>query len=400
MSISLKTMQAELKEFTWQIALVALGLSLPLLGAIFLLIRRHVVKPLGGEPATATELANRIATGDLSMQFSVKPGDDRSLMAAMSRMQHNLLERHDKDARTSAEMARIKNALDRVASSVMIADVDGNIIYMNDAIRKMFRDDETDIRKDLPNFTADGVIGASVDIFHRHGSMHDMLVKLTDTHRSSMKIGNHSFNLTTVPVFDENNVRQGTAVEWNERTADVAAQAEVSDLVGAANDGDFSRRIALDGKQGYLRDLGAGMNSLMDTCEVSLHDVVRVLAALAKGDLTEKIDGEYKGTWGQMKDDANATVDRLAEIVASIKESTESIATASKEIASGNADLSGRTEQQATSLEKTASSMSSLTETVRQNAGNAETANQLAAGASDVAVRGGDVVGQVVTTMS
>jgi methyl-accepting chemotaxis protein len=73
---------------------------------------------------------------------------------------------------------------------------------------------------------------------------------------------------------------------------------------------------------------------------------------------------------------------------------------ASKEIASGNADLSSRTEEQASSLEETASSMEELTSTVKQNAENAKQANQLAAGASEVAVKGGTVVGQVVTTMS
>jgi methyl-accepting chemotaxis protein len=146
--------------------------------------------------------------------------------------------------------------------------------------------------------------------------------------------------------------------------------------------------------------LAQGINGLMDTSEVGLNDVVRVLSALAKGDLTEKISGEYKGTWGRMKDDANTTVDKLTEIVVQIKESTESINTASKEIASGNTDLSSRTEEQASSLEETASSMEELTSTVKQNAENAKQANQLAAGASQVAVKGGNVVGEVVTTMS
>jgi methyl-accepting chemotaxis protein len=128
--------------------------------------------------------------------------------------------------------------------------------------------------------------------------------------------------------------------------------------------------------------------------------VVRVLGALARGDLTEKISAQYSGTWGRMKDDANTTVDKLTAIVGQIKESTESINTASREIASGNTDLSSRTEEQAASLEETASSMEELTSTVKQNAENAKQANQLAAGASDVAVKGGEVVGQVVTTMS
>jgi methyl-accepting chemotaxis protein len=90
----------------------------------------------------------------------------------------------------------------------------------------------------------------------------------------------------------------------------------------------------------------------------------------------------------------------LEKAVTKIREGTDSITSASGQIASGNADLSQRTEEQASSLEETASSMEELTSTVKQNADNARQANQLAAGASAVAVKGGEVVGQVVSTMS
>ncbi|MBL0124643.1 MAG: HAMP domain-containing protein [Betaproteobacteria bacterium] len=360
-------------------------------------MNRLITRPL----AQAVGVADAIAEGKLNSQITVTSRDETGkLLLSLKTMQTQLLERTEADARIAAEMVRIKNALDRVTSCVMIADVSGKIIYMNDAIKKMFREDEADIRMELPGFSVTTVIGTSVDQFHKKPGMHKMLAGLTQAHTSPMSIGKHSFTLTTVPVIDENSQRQGTAVEWTERTADMAAQSEVEELVRAANDGDFSKRIAVESKEGFLKALAVGINGLMDTSQVGLKDVVRVLGALAKGDLTEKITGEHKGTWGQMKDDANATVDRLTEIVSQIKESTESINVASKEIASGNTDLSSRTEEQASSLEETASSMEELTSTVKQNAENARQANQLAAGASDVAVRGGDVVGQVVTTMS
>lgn len=91
--------------------------------------------------------------------------------------------------------------------------------------------------------------------------------------------------------------------------------------------------------------------------------------------------------------------DNLASIVARVRTGTDTIATASSQIASGNQDLSSRTVQQAASLEETASSMEQLTSTVRQNADNAQQADSLATEASQVAVKGGEVIGQVIGTM-
>ena len=91
--------------------------------------------------------------------------------------------------------------------------------------------------------------------------------------------------------------------------------------------------------------------------------------------------------------------DSLAQVVGQVRQGTDSMATATGQIAAGNQDLSSRTEQQASSLEETAASMEELTSTVKQNADNARQANQLALSASEVAVRGGSVVAQVVDTM-
>src|SRR5512147_2697308 len=91
--------------------------------------------------------------------------------------------------------------------------------------------------------------------------------------------------------------------------------------------------------------------------------------------------------------------DSLVRVVSQVRSGTDTVATASSQIAAGNLDLSSRTEEQASSLEETASSMEELTSTVRQNAENAKQANQLAISASDVAGKGGAVVSQVVTTM-
>ncbi|RBJ75437.1 diguanylate cyclase, partial [Pseudomonas sp. MWU12-2534b] len=187
---------------------------------------------------------------------------------------------------------------------------------------------------------------------------------------------------------------------WKDRTAEVEIEREVAGIVSAASAGEFGKRIDVEGKQGFFRLLSEGVNQLMGVTSQGLADIAGVLGALAGGDLTRSISADYQGLFGQLKADSNATVDKLKEIVANIKDSTDTINTAAREIAAGNANLSSRTEQQAASLEETASSMEEITSTVRQNAENARKANSLAIGASDIAARGGKVVGDVVSTMN
>ena len=131
-----------------------------------------------------------------------------------------------------------------------------------------------------------------------------------------------------------------------------------------------------------------------------LNEAIGVANAVAAGDLTSRIEPTSTNETGKLLQALKQMNDNLVDLVGKVRSGTDSITTASGEIASGNADLSQRTEQQASSLEETSSSMEELTATVKQNADNARQANQLAAGASEVAVKGGAVVGQVVETMS
>ena len=302
--------------------------------------------------------------------------------------------------RVADENLRIKIGLDNVATNVMIADFQHNIIYMNEAVTKMFMAAETDLRKDLPQFSAATLLGSNIDIFHKNPAhQRGMLDRLTGTHKAQIVVGGRTFALTVTPVVNSRGERLGTAVEWLDRTAEVAVENEVAEIVSAAANGDFTKRVSSDGKSGFFLRLSEDLNRLLETAQRGLDDVVTMLSAMADGDLTKSIEAEYGGTFGQLKDDANLTVARLREIVTQIKQATDAINTAAQEIAVGNQDLSSRTEEQASSLEETASSMEQLTGTVKQNADNARTANDLASSAQQVAEKGGTVVAQVVQTM-
>ncbi|MBS0425200.1 MAG: MCP four helix bundle domain-containing protein [Proteobacteria bacterium] len=154
---------------------------------------------------------------------------------------------------------------------------------------------------------------------------------------------------------------------------------------------------AMAGGAGFAIILGF---LLLRSIVAPLDEAIEIAHHVASGDLTSHIVvTSTKSSTGRLMQALKTMNDNLIDLVGKVRSGTDQITMASGEIASGNSDLSQRTEEQASSLEETASSMEELTSTVKQNADNARQANQLAAGASEVAMKGGAVVGQVVHTM-
>jgi methyl-accepting chemotaxis protein len=377
------------------VGLIAIGIILALWLGLTLI--RAILRPLN---ASINHLYH-IAYGNYKNAIVIDRQDEiGKLMETMKLMQIKIGFDTAEAKRISDENLRIKIGLDNVSTGVMIADNARNIIYVNKSVVALLGKAETDIRKHLPDFSTASLIGTNIDSFHvnpQHQAQ--LLSNLSNAYIATMNIGGRSMVVTTSPVINELGQRLGAVAEWQDRTVEVAVEKEVEMIVAAAACGDFSKRFDLLGKQGFFRELGEGLNQLLCTSETGLNEVVRVLNALSRGDLTEKITNDYSGTFGQLKDDANATVEKLKEIVNNIKEGANNINTGAKEIAAGNNDLSHRTEEQAASLEQTAASMEELTSTVQANTANAKQANELAVGASDIAGKGVKVVSEVITTM-
>ncbi len=180
----------------------------------------------------------------------------------------------------------------------------------------------------------------------------------------------------------------------------LAMNGQIKQLALSAAAGDFAARGDSARFQFDFKVMVDSLNELMATADGNLQSLSSLLRAIAAGDLTVRMQGDFQGVFAQMRDDANATVDQLTAIVGRIQHAAGAINTAATEIATGNQDLSQRTEQQAANLEETAASMEELTSTVRQNAEHARQANQLSLGAATVASEGGEIVGKVVGTMA
>ncbi len=344
----------------------------------------------------------RLSEGATAGYLDIGVEDEIGAIAEAAKSVHIKLGFDIEDSRRAAlASGRIREALDRAGTNMMIADADNVIIYMNASMRATMERAAPMLKRRFPDFDPARLVGSNIDVFHHNPShQQGMLRKMDGTHNAEIGIEGLTFALGVTPVADDTGRRVGTVVEWKNRTEEIAIEAETADVVTAAVAGDFSRRINLADKSGFIREVGAGVNMLLDTTAQGLTEAGAVLSALAEGDLTRRFAGEYGGIFGELKDNSNAAVDRLAALVKQIQEATGAITTAAREIAAGNSDLSQRTEQQASNLQETAATMEELTSTVKQNADNARQANQLASSASEIAVKGGGVVGDVVDTMS
>ncbi|TAK63970.1 methyl-accepting chemotaxis protein [Methylobacter sp.] len=375
--------------------LIASGILLALWLSFSLL--RSIVRPFN---ATISHFG-QIAQGNYNNTIEIKCMDEIGrVMAALKAMQIKLGFDVAEAKRIADEHLRIKIALDNVSTGVMIADNDRNIIYVNKSAARIFGTAEASIRKQLPNFSIDNLVGTNIDVFHKTPSYQaQLLADSVSSTTVSINLDDRSMVVTASPVISSEGKRMGSVAEWLDRTAEVMVEKEVAVILVSAVMGDFTQRITMQGKVGFYRELSESINQLMQTSESGLNETVRVLNALSHGDLTEKIVNHYSGTFGKLKEDANSTVDDLKNTIGQIKDVADSIHTAAKAIAHGNMSLSHRTEVQATSLDETTASMQKLTLTVHQNSDNAKHASELAVSASNTAGKGVTVIGQVVKMM-
>jgi methyl-accepting chemotaxis protein len=170
-------------------------------------------------------------------------------------------------------------------------------------------------------------------------------------------------------------------------------------VVEAANHGAFDARVPLDGLQGFQREMGEGVNQLIATTGTSIDDVVRVMGAVAQGDLTQSIEKDYEGSFAEMKEYVNNTVAKLAQVVSEVNSGAEALAGASEEVSATAQSLSQASTEQAAGVEETSASIEQMTASIAQNTENAKVTDGMATKAAAEAAEGGEAVKATVTAM-
>jgi methyl-accepting chemotaxis protein len=176
-------------------------------------------------------------------------------------------------------------------------------------------------------------------------------------------------------------------------------QRAFGNVVDAAVAGDFSKRVETEFPDAELNAISKSINNLVTTVDSGLAETSKVLGALARTDLTQRVHGSYEGAFAQLKDDTNNVADKLSEIVTQLRETSRALKTATGEILSGANDLSERTTKQAATIEETSATMEQLAATVLKNAERAREASSVAATVTQTAEEGGVVMGKATDAM-
>jgi len=390
MDNSQKLLERELAENRMQMLMtIVFGAALSLICSI--LLTRAVIGPLKTKISAISLLAN----GDY--KISIDDTQRKDEMGDLARAMTNLRESVEKSTRLQA-------IVENSPLPIMVCDKDFRIVYANECTTKTLGK----IENLLPIKTSK-LIGSSIDVFDKNPDrQHQLLADASKLpYSTKFSLGKEWLSLTANMLKGPDGKFDGAYVNWNLITEQVMiekanqlAQERISELIMAANQGDLSMRIEASQFSGFYLSLANNLNQLMDSVIQPLNQSLEVLKHLSEGDLTKTVQGDYQGSFGQMRDAIDATVIRLRDMVRQIVDTASSVNMAAGEIAAGSADLSMRTEQQASSLEETAASMEELTVTVKQNAKQATSANESSTNASQIADSGGKVVEEAVSAMS
>ena len=345
---------------------------------------RAEVSAVGANPRFLSRAAQDLAQGRLEVELATAGADENSLVVAMERMRGELKGNLEKERRFAAELQalaerekaaaaelkttmereqarseendRIRVALDSIGAGALLADTDGRIVYINEFARGIFQKRAPEIRQVVPSFEAGQLVGKSLEFLSGiRGFQARELLQVRAAREVDLAAGRASLRIIASPVIDAGGKRLGTVVQWQDRTEKAAVEEEIKSVVAQASGGNLAARLRHEGKEGFFLALANGINELLQN---------------------------------------------LANAIAQVKEAAHKVSHGAQEISQGNENLSQRTEEQASSLEETATSMEQMTSTVRQNADNANHANQLAMAAHAQAAKGGAVVAQAVTAMA
>lgn len=278
---------------------------------------------------------------------------------------------------------QIQQALNAASSNIMVIDRFHKIVFVNSAFKQLLAKIKSELNTALPDLNTETLIQESFEMFHQdtqHWSQ--LLDNLQQTVETRIEYGNVTIDLILDPIFSEDHQRIGTVAEWKNVTEQLAIEANIESIISNAAKGLLVERIDTSELQGFNKSLSGSINTLLGAFAELIHNISDVLHQMSKGDLTNRMQGDYQGEVLAMKEATNIALTNIEATFGQIKAGSSEIGHMAKEVSNASDDLSERTQSQAASLEQTASSMEQITSTVKNSEDHMHRVNQLSSEAT------------------
>ncbi len=414
-------------------------------------ITSSLLRQLGGEPDVVAELANKIAIGDLSSTIELKAGDSASLMSAMKRMTVSIqalvadaavlstaaaegrletradASKHQGDFRKVVEgvndtITNIVNPLnvtadyvDNIAKGiippVITTEYKGqyNVIKTNlNNVVKMMSDllAQTDI---IIKAAADGDLDkrANAELFlggwkQLVSGVNDAITNIVNPLNVTAEYVDNIAKGIIPPVITTIYKGQYNVIKTNlnnsvKMMSDLLAQTDI--IIKAAADGELDTRANAELFQGGWKQLVTGVNQTLDDVIGPVNEAVSVLTEMEKGNLTQTVNGHYKGQLDDFKNTVNNTIAKISQIISEVNSAASNIASASEQVSATAQSMSQATSEQAASVEETSASVEQMSASINQNTENAKVTDGMATQTSSEAVQGGEAVKETARAM-
>ena len=432
-----------------QLVLVAIAVTLVFGVGLGSWVVKSILAQLGGEPAYVASVMRQLSSGDTSIKFESRPDDNSSLLAAIrdqvttlqsffADMNHMSQQHDEGDIDVQMDVDKFTGDFKSLAQGVN-GMVNGHIAVKKKAMacvkafgegdfdaplepfpgKKVFINDTIElVRGNLKNFIADmnhmsqqhdeGDIDVVMDVDKFDGDFKTMASGVNAMVNGHIAVKKKA--MACVKAFGEGDLDApleqfpGKKAFINDTIEQLRGNlqqivGEIRDLVAAANDGNFDRKMELNGKAGFTLELSQQLNAMSDTVDTAFKDTIRVAEALEKGDLTLTVTRDYSGVYDQVKVSLNNTVGKLAQVIGDVRGAGDALSSASEELSSTAQSLSQASSEQASSVEETSASIEQMSASIDQNTENARVTDGMASQASTQAIKGGEAVNKTVEAM-
>ena len=293
------------------------------------------------------------------------------------------------------------SAMNQSPTMLMITDPDEKITFISASLLRMLKQLEPSFQAASPGFRVEAMIGQHIDCYRTNANLkRQLILDNGQVRKVRYDVGAEAIMVDMAYISDAGGRTIGHTLIWRNVTAELRSEAEVAAVVDAARAGDFSARLSLDDKDGFVRDIAVGLNQVSAVVEESTADFAQAMQAIAAADLTRRVSGDYQGVFNTLKNAINETVERLSATVKTIQLTSADVGLAAREINMGANDLSKRTEEQASSLEETAATTEQLAASVKASAQASRNAAAIADEAMKAAHNGGAIAGRAVDAMA